>query len=87
MSTQGVVVQTSWINITTEFSLTDGQVYSVQNTGSVVIQLTEQTTTPDDASPRHDILPGLSFTLEQASTLNFYVKAEKFSSYLTVTEG
>ena len=87
MVTQGVTVtNTTWLNIITEFTLTNGTRYNLQNVGSRVLFLTEQSSTPTDATPAHEILPGESRAVTPEAGMGLWVRGYLSSVDIAITE-
>ncbi len=78
--------ETTWIDLITQFTLSNGVSYLVQNTSSVTMLLTEKTGTPISTTPYHTVLPGKSMGIIVDTSTGIWVRGESASITATVTK-
>jgi hypothetical protein len=71
--------EATWVNLIDELSLVRGTSYIFQNISPVVVLLAEKVTIPDNSTPYHTLLPGLSTRILIDTTIGIWVKAYKDS--------
>ena len=87
MVTRGVTASdTTWTNIVSEFTLTVGARYLLQNVGSRTLFLTEQSSTPTAATPAHKILPGESRAVTPESGMGLWIRGYLSAVDIALTE-
>ncbi len=86
MATQEVIVNDIlWRDLVAELSLITGEVYTAQNVSNSTAYITEQSSLPDDDSPRHEIAPGASKGVISNGIDGIWVKGKNSTVTIVVT--
>ncbi len=85
MDTTPIEITDTWLNIKTDQSLSEGNDYLIQNTGSGIIYLNEATSDPSANDEGHVVLSRNVWTVTIGSK-GLYVRSNSENGEITITE-
>ena len=86
MPTQNRNVTSTWADVSTPLSLTDGQDYLITNNGPRIIRLYEETSAPTDDNAGHEITPNGHLQFTKKASQNLYMRSQSGSADVGITE-